>query len=108
MKKIRLAPVCLVLLLWAGTAGAATTKDNLVKFYQSYLALVSAGDYVATSRDQPDVWDAKFDAAARDAGFENAADALAASETMASDSDIAALRQTVTDKILLQYRPYRE
>jgi hypothetical protein len=108
MKKISWAAACLVLLLLAGTAQAATTKDNLVKFYQSYLTLVSASDYVATSRDQPDVWDAKFDAAARDAGFESAADALAASETMANDSDIAGLRQAVTDKILLQYRPYRE
>ncbi|WP_428566471.1 MAG: hypothetical protein ACP59X_06315 [Solidesulfovibrio sp. DCME] len=94
-------------LLLAGPAVAAT-KANVVTFYQSYLELVSASDYVTVSRDQPEAWDAKFDAAAKAAGFEDAAAALAAGEEFASDSDVAALRQSVSDKILQQYKPYRE
>lgn len=95
-------------LLLAGPAFAAASKANVVAFYQSYLDLVSASDYVTLSRDQPESWDAKFDAAARSAGFEDAAAALAAGEEYAADSDVSALRQAVTDKILQQYKPYRE
>jgi|GEM_PF-1760511 len=94
--------------LFAAPAPAGTAKENVVKFYQEYLALVSAGDYVAVSRDQPETWDAGFDAAAREAGFEDAAAALAGAEPLGADSDVAALRQAVADKILLQYKPYRE
>lgn len=87
---------------------AASTKDNLVTFYQEYLALVSASDYVTLSRDEPEAFDAKFDAIAKKAGFEDSAAALTAAESMSSDSDITTLRQAVADKILQQYKPFRE
>lgn len=108
MKKRCLAVALAALLGLVGLAQAGTTKENLVKFYQDYLTLVSASDYVSVSRDHPDTWDAKFNAIAKDAGFEDSADALTASESMSGDSDIAAMRKAVTDKILLQYKPYRE
>lgn len=95
-------------LLLAGPAFAAASKANVVAFYQSYLDLVSASDYVTLSRDQPKTWDAKFDAAAQNAGFEDAAAALAAGDAYAADSDVAALRKAVADKILEQYKPYQE
>lgn len=107
--KIRLAAFALAAMLLCCTqSGAAATKDNVVKFYQSYLALVSSGDFVTLSRDQPEAYDAKFDAIAKEAGFEDSAAALAAAETYAGDNDVAALKQAVNDKILLQYKPYRE
>jgi len=107
--KTRFAAVALAaLLLIAAQTGAAATKDSVVKFYQNYLALVSASDFVTLSRDQPAAYDDKFDAVAKDAGFEDSAAALAAAETYAGDSDVAALKQSVNDKILLQYKPYRE
>lgn len=107
--KTRLAAIALAaLLLCSATPGAAATKDNLVKFYQEYLTLVSASDYVTLSRDNPEAFDAKFDAIAKSAGFEDAADALAAAESHGNDNDIAALKQSVNDKILQQYKPYRE
>jgi len=86
----------------------ATDKSSLVQFYQNYLSLVSASDYVTTSRDSPEVWGEKFDGIARDAGFEDAAAALAAGEGLSADSDIAALRQAVANEIIQQYQPYRE
>ena len=70
--------------------------------------MVSASDYVEVSRDTPETWDAQFDAAAQAAGFEDSAAALAAGEALATDSDVAALRQSVADTINRQYKPYRE
>ncbi|MFP5257781.1 MAG: hypothetical protein ACLGQH_02040 [Acidobacteriota bacterium] len=106
---IRLAAIALAaLLLCCAQPGAAATKDSVVKFYQSYLALVSSGDFVTLSRDQPEAYDAKFDAIAKDAGFEDSAAALAAAETYGGDNDVASLKQAVNEKILLQYKPYRE
>ena len=96
------------LLLFGSQAGAATVKDNVVKFYQDYLTLVSASDYVTLSRDDPDAFDAKFNAIAKTAGFEDSAAALTAAESLAEDSDVAALKQSVTDKIMQQYKPFRE
>lgn len=105
----RLSAIALAaLLLITAQAGAATTKDNVVKFYQDYLTLVSASDYVTLSRDDPEAFDAKFNAIAKDAGFEDSAAALAAAESLGGDSDITALKQSVTDKILQQYKPFRE
>jgi len=99
----------LAVTLSLAAVASATTKDNLVKFYQDYLALVSASDYVTVSRDQPETWESRFDTIAKNVGFEDAAAATSAGETAAgSDSDIAALRQSVADKILQQYKPYRE
>ncbi|EFL50247.1 conserved hypothetical protein [Solidesulfovibrio fructosivorans JJ]] len=108
MKKISIALAAALVLTLAGLAPAATTKANIVAFYNAYLALVSASDYVPLSRDTPEAYDAKFDAIARDAGFEDAAAALAASEDYADDAEVAALRKAVADKILEQYRPYKE
>lgn len=109
MKKCRLAAFCLIFLLGMPCPGlAGTAKENVVKFYQDYLTLVSASDYVPTSRDRPEEWEGRFNAIAKSAGFEDAAAALAASDAMGADSEIAALRQAVADKILLQYKPYRE
>jgi|APHig6443717817_1056837.scaffolds.fasta_scaffold651935_1 hypothetical protein len=96
------------LLLFASLAGAAPTKDTVVKFYQGYLALVSASDYVTLSRDEPQAFDAKFNAIAKDAGFEDSAAALTAAESMAEDKDVAALKQSVADTILQQYKPFQE
>jgi hypothetical protein len=90
------------------TFALAADKTNVVKFYQSYLTLVSASDYVSTSRDDPDGWQQKFDGIAQNVGFEDAADAMAAGEAMGADSDVATLRQAVADKIVQQYQPYRE
>ena len=107
--KTRFATIALAaLLLLAAQASAAATKDSVVKFYQSYLTLVSASDFVTLSRDQPEAYDAKFDAIAKEAGFEDAAAALTAAESYAEDSDVAALKLAVNDKILLQYKPFRE
>ena len=107
--KNRVATIALAaLLLLAAQASAAATKDSVVKFYQSYLTLVSASDFVTLSRDQPEAYDAKFDAIAKEAGFEDAAAALTAAESYAEDSDVAALMLAVNDKILLQYKPFRE
>ena len=107
--KNRVATIALAaLLLLAVQVSAAATKDSVIKFYQSYLTLVSASDFVTLSRDQPEAYDTKFDAIAKDAGFEDAAAALTAADSFAGDSDVAALKLTVNDKILLQYKPYRE
>lgn len=108
MKKLCLALTVATVLSLAHVCLAAGTKGDIVNFYNAYLSLVSAGNYVTLSRDTPDAWDAKFDAIARDAGFEDAAEALAAGEAYAADSDVAALRQAVADKILQQYKPYKE
>jgi hypothetical protein len=110
MKKCLLViAVCLALIGLSAPLGAQTSKTALVQFYQNYLALVSSNDYITTSRDQPEVWDDRFDAIAKDAGFTDAADAMAAGETMAAtDSDIASLRQQVAGKILQEYKPYQE
>jgi hypothetical protein len=109
MKKIACLLAILASLSLAGSALAQTDTEKLVQFYNAYLALVSSSDYVSTSRDQPDVWDAKFDAIAKDAGFEDAAAAAAAgAEMSASDTTIASLRQDVAAKILQQYKPYLE
>jgi hypothetical protein len=102
------AALALALVALAAPAAQAASKADVVSFYQKYLDLVSASDYVSLSRDAPEAWDAKFDAAARSAGFEDAAAALAAGEEYAADSDVAALRQSVTDTINKQYKPYRE
>jgi hypothetical protein len=108
MKKIATLLAVLAVLSLAGTASALTDKEKLVQFYESYLALVSSADYVATSRDT-ETWEAKFDTIAKEAGFEDAAAAAAAGEAMsASDSDIASLRQAVAEKIVQQYKPYME
>ncbi|MHC1789948.1 hypothetical protein [Solidesulfovibrio sp.] len=107
--KTRLSAIVLAaLLVLAAQPGAAGTKENLVAFYEGYLALVSASDYVTLSRDDPEEFDAKFDAIAQKAGFEDSAAALTAAESLASDSEITALRQSVADKILQQYKPFRE
>ncbi len=103
-----LAAATLALTLLLPGAAEAAGKAEVVAFYQAYLSMVSASDYVALSRDQPDAWDAKFDAAAKNAGFEDSAAALAAGDAYAADAEVAALRQSVADKILEQYRPYRE
>lgn len=106
----RFAPILAALLILglAAPAFAQTEKDRLVRFYNAYLGLVSSSDYVATSRDTA-VWEHKFDAIAKEAGFEDAAAASAAGETAsASDADIASLRQAVAAKIVQQYKPYQE
>jgi hypothetical protein len=109
MKKLFLLLATCATLCLAGSALAQTVdKAKLVQFYQNYLALVSSGDYVTTSRDDPEGWDTKFDNIAKDAGFEDAAAAVAAGDTMSSDPDIATLRKAVSDKILQQYKPYQE
>ena len=102
------AVVLIVLALASALPAAAASKDNVVKFYQGYLELVSAGNFVELSRDTPEAYDAKFDEVAKAAGFESSADALAAAEAYAADSQVAALKQSVADMILQQYRPYRE
>lgn len=108
MKKLALLLAVLTVLGLAGSAAAQTDKDRLVQFYTAYLGLVSSSDYVATSRDT-ETWEAKFDAVAKAAGYEDAAAAAAAGEEMsASDSEIASLRQAVAEKILQQYKPYKE
>ena len=69
--KNRVATIALAaLLLLAAQASAAATKDSVVKFYQSYLSLVSASDFVTLSRDQPEAYDTKFDAIAKEAGID--------------------------------------
>jgi hypothetical protein len=99
----------LLVLALATPAAPQTNKAALVRFYQDYLTLVSSSDYVTTSRDQPEVWDERFDGIAKNAGFIDAADAMAAGEAMAAtDSDIASLRQAVAGKILQEYKPYQE
>ncbi|MFU2207599.1 hypothetical protein [Solidesulfovibrio sp. C21] len=108
MKKISIALAAAIVLTLAGLAPAATTKASVVDFYNAYLALVSSSDYVSLSRDTPEAFDAKFDSLARDAGFEDAAAALAAGEDYAADAEVAALRKAVADKILEQYAPYKE
>lgn len=108
MRKLAPLLVLLAVLGLTGPASALTTKEQLVQFYQNYLALVSADDYVSSSRNT-DVWEAKCNAIARQAGFEDAAAAKAAGDTLsASDSDINALRQAVAAKIDQQYQPYME
>lgn len=103
-----LLAVCLTLSL-ALPVPAQTNKAALVQFYQAYMTLVSASDYVTVSRDQPETWDQRFDAIAQSAGFANAADAVAAGEELAaSDTEIADLRLAVANKILQQYAPYKE
>jgi len=96
------------LLLTLAVTAQATDKTSVVAFYQSYLTLVSANDFVTTSRDDPTGWEERFDAIAQQAGFEDSAAALAAGEAMGADSDVANLRQAVADKIVQQYQPYRE
>ena len=108
MKKSCIALAVAIVLSLPVPCPAAATKASVVSFYNAYLALVSASDFVTLSRDQPEAYDAKFDAIAKEAGFEDAAAALAAAESFAADSDIAALKLAVNDKILLQYKPYRE
>ena len=108
MKKHTLLLAACAVLLVAGLVQAQTAKDNLIQFYQNYLSLVSAGNYVTLSRDEPDAWQTAFDGIAKNAGFEDAAAALAAGEAMSADSDIASLRQAVADRIVQQYQPYRE
>ena len=103
-----LAAWALCLAVAAPTGAFAAGKPEVVAFYQAYMGMVSASDYVPLSRDQPKTWDAKFDAAAQNAGFEDAAAALAAGDAYAADSDVAALRKAVADKILEQYKPYQE
>lgn len=108
MKKFAPLLVALAILALAGPAAAQSEKDRLVQFYTAYLGLVSSSDYVATSRDT-ETWDSKFDAIAKEAGFEDAAAAAAAGEKMsASDTDVASLRQSVAEKIVQQYKPYLE
>lgn len=87
---------------------AASERANVVAFYTSYLEMVRAPDFVRLSRDDKGAWEAKCDAAARKAGFEDAAAARAAGENMADDPEVAALRQSVDDTIARQYRPYRD
>jgi len=106
--KTRILLLCTCLLLGLGSLALATDKTNVLQFYQRYLVLVSASDYVTLSRDQPETWEQTFDGIAKQAGFEDAAAALAAGDGLAADSDIAALRQAVADKIVQQYQPYRE
>jgi hypothetical protein len=109
MKRLSIACLAALLLGLAAPATAQTNNAALVQFYQDYLALVSSSDYVTTSRDAPEVWDEHFDSIARNAGFTDAADAMAAGEAMAAtDSDIASLRQAVAGKILQEYKPYQE
>lgn len=108
MNAVRAAVILTVLTLAAALPAAAASKDDMVKFYQGYLELVSANNFVALSRDTPEAYDAKFDEVAKAAGFENSADALAAAEAYASDSQVASLKLAVADMILQQYRPYRE
>ena len=69
----------LLTLALAGPAAPQTNKAALVQFYQDYLTLVSSSDYVTTSRDQPEVWDERFDGIAKNAGFTDAADAMSSS-----------------------------
>ena len=111
MKKIAcvLALLAGLSLSLAGPALAQSQKDRLVQFYNAYLALVSSSDYVSTSRDEPEVWEAKFDAIAKQAGFDDAAAAMAAgADLSATDSDVASLRQAVTTEINQQYKPFQE
>ena len=103
----RAALIALLSLACALPAGAAS-KDSVVQFYQGYLELVSSSNFVSLSRDTPEAYDAKFDEVAKAAGFESSADALAAAESYAADSQVAALKQSVADMILQQYRPFRE
>ena len=108
MNAVRAAVILTVLALAAALPAHAASKDDVVKFYQGYLELVSASNFVTLSRDTPEAYDAKFDEVGKAAGFENSADALAAAEAYASDSQVASLKQAVADMILQQYRPYRE
>ncbi|QAZ66636.1 hypothetical protein [Solidesulfovibrio carbinolicus] len=108
MNAVRAAVILTVLALAAALPAHAASKDDVVKFYQGYLELVSASNFVTLSRDTPEAYDAKFDEVAKSAGFENSADALAVAEAYAADSQVAALKQSVADMILQQYRPYRE
>lgn len=109
MRTCALACLAALFLGLSSPAMAQTNKAALVQFYQDYLALVSSNDYVTTSRDQPEVWDERFDGIAKNAGFTDAADAMAAGEALAAtDSDIASLRQAVAGKILQEYKPYQE
>lgn len=108
MKAVRAAVILTVLALTAALPAHAASKDDVVKFYQGYLELVSASNFVTLSRDTPEAYDAKFDEVGKAAGFENSADALAAADAYAADSQVAALKQSVADMILQQYRPYRE
>ena len=108
MNAVRTAVILTVLALAAALPADAASKDDVVKFYQGYLELVSASNFVPLSRDTPEAFDAAFDEVAKAAGFENSADALAAAESYASDSQVASLKQSVADMILQQYRPYRE
>ncbi len=107
MKKT-LPAIAILAALALAAPGQAATRDSLVRFYKDYLTLVSASDYVTVSRDEPETWDSRFDAIARNAGFEDSAAAIAAGEAMGADSEIAGLRQAVAEKILQQYKPYRE
>lgn len=105
--KTRFLLLCAWVFLTVTAPALAADQGNVLQFYQSYLVLVSANDFVTLSRDEPEVWEAKFDGIAKDAGFEDAAAALAAGEDM-SDGAVAALRQAVAQKIVQQYEPYRE
>ena len=108
MRTVRAAIVLAVLVALSALPAAGAGKDSVVNFYKGYFALVSAAGFVELSRDTPEAFDAKFDAVARDAGFENSADALSVAEAFAADSEVAALKQSVADMILQQYKPYRE
>jgi hypothetical protein len=108
MNAVRAAVILTVLALAVALPANAASKDAVVKFYQGYLELVSASNFVPLSRDTPEAYDAKFDEVAKAAGFESSADALAAAEAYAADSQVAALKQSVADMILQQYKPYRE
>ena len=108
MKTLRAVAVLAVLVLACALPADAASKDDVVKFYQGYLELVSASNFVSLSRDTPEAYDTKFDDVAKAAGFDSSADALAAAEPYAADSQVAALKQSVADMILQQYKPYRE
>ena len=106
--RLRILLLTAGLVLTVSVCAQATDKTNVVAFYQAYLELVSASDFVTSSRDDPDGFGERFDAVAKQAGFEDAAAALAAGDALKTDSDVASLRQAVADKIVQQYQPYRE
>ena len=52
MKAVRAAVILTVLALTAALPAHAASKDDVVKFYQGYLELVSASNFVTLSRER--------------------------------------------------------
>ncbi len=91
---VAVAAACLVLCCLALPARAAS-KQALLQYYQSSLALIESPDYAKLAVGNSQELQDKANALAKAAGFADAGEAEVAGDQMGSDPEVAAARERI-------------